>query len=159
MQHRRIVTLLLLAFMPALALFGCSSPGELPAEKLSAADIDEIQVVLAMGNPEYGADSKIIREKDEIEEIVDAFVGATIGVKVAKEDEAVSDTSKYFFYSEGSLIEEFYFNGNDSERIWHDSAWHYISYPGQSPYELFRSSGAEIIIVDENFEEMERPDS
>ncbi len=49
---------------------------------------------------------------------INAFNGASIGKRVKKIDEAVSDVSKYYFYGDDeSLLLMFYFNGNDSERI------------------------------------------
>ena len=42
---------------------GCNSNKGLLTKKIDAKDIDEIQIVTAMGNPEYGAESKIITDK------------------------------------------------------------------------------------------------
>jgi len=72
-------------------------------------------------------------------------------------DLAVAGISRYRLYSDGVLVEEFIFNGNDSERIWYRSGWHYISYPELKPYELYRASEAAVIVVDEDFREMKRP--
>lgn len=138
-------------------LSGCNSTKVLLTDKIEGDDIDNIQIVLAMGNPEYGSESKIITDKNEISELVHAFNNATMGQKVKDGDIVVSDTSKYYFYSNDTLVQLFSFNGNDSERIWYNSNWYYINYPDNKPYELYKSSVAEIIIVDENLNEMERP--
>ena len=50
-------------------------------------EISQIQVVLAMGDPEYSARSKIITDRNEIESMVNAFNAATIG------DEVVAPTA------------------------------------------------------------------
>ena len=154
MKHLMPLTIaILLVLVPT----GCSR--DLLSEPLDASEIDKIQVVLAMGNPEYGADSKIITNRVEIEGLVNAFNGATIGDRVRDSDLAVADASRYYLYSEGSLVREFVFNANDSERIWYNSKWHYISYPDEKPYDLYRASEADVIVVDEDLNEMERPGS
>ncbi len=48
--------LIVAAFFIVAMLSGCSSDRKLLTEKLSPQEIEVIQVVLAMGNPEYGAD-------------------------------------------------------------------------------------------------------
>ncbi len=154
---KRIILIVATCFVAAM-LSGCCSDKNLLTEKLEAQNIETIQVVLAMGNPEYGADSKIIRDESEIQEFVNAFNGASIGKRVKKLDEAVSDASKYYFYGDdSSLLLVFYFNGNDSERIWYNSNWHYICYSGKKPYEIYKDSQAETIVVDEDLNIMERP--
>ncbi len=153
---KRIILIVATYFVVAM-LSGCCSDKDLLTEKLEAQNIETIQVVLAMGNPEYGADSKIIRDESEIQKFVNAFNGASIGKRVKKVDEAVSDVSKYYFYGDYGLLLVFYFNGNDSERIWYNSNWHYISYSGKKPYEIYKDSQAETIVVDEDLNIMERP--
>ena len=153
---KRIILIVVTCFVAAI-LSGCCSDKNLLTEKLEAQNIETIQVVLAMGNPEYGADSKVIRDESEIQEFVNAFNGASIGKRVKKVDEAVSDASKYFFYGDDeSLLLVFYFNGNDSERIWYNSNWHYISYSGKKPFELYKDSQAESIVVDEDLNIMDK---
>lgn len=141
-----IVAIILIIF----TLSGCNSTKDLLTHKIEANDIDKIQIILAMGNPEYGAKSKIITEKDEISSLVDIFNKATIGKKIEDDDIVCSDASKYYFYSKDTLVQQFFFNGNDSERIWYNSNWYYFNYTDKKPYELYKSSVAEIIIVDEN---------
>lgn len=148
---------LTIAILLVLVATGCSR--DLLSEPLDAGEIDQIQVVLAMGNPEYGADSKIITDRGEIEGLVNAFNGATLGDRVQDRDLGVAGASRYYLYSEGSLVREFVFNANDSERIWYNSKWHYISYPDEKPYDLYRASEADVIVVDEDLNEMERPGS
>lgn len=136
---------------------GCNSHKSLLTNKIDVNVIDKIQIVSAMGNPEYGAESKNITEKNEISLLVDAFNNAVVEDKVKGDDVEVSDVSQYYFYSKNTLIKQFSFNGNDSERIWYNSNWYYVNYTDMSPYELYKSSVAEIIIVDEDLKEMERP--
>lgn len=138
----------------ACMLYGCNSDKVLLNDKIKPDDIDKIQIMLAMGNPEYGADSKIITDKDEIREIVDAFNNAAIGSEVKNSDIHVSTPSSYYFYSGNSLIHQFSFNSNDSMRIWRNQKCYYVEYPDKSPYELYQKSNAEIIIVDEELNEL-----
>ncbi|GAA0180907.1 hypothetical protein SH2C18_35200 [Clostridium sediminicola] len=78
-------------------LSGCNSTKDLLTHKIEANDIDKIQIILAMGNPEYDAKSKIITEKDEISSLVDIFNKATIGKKIEDDDIVCSDASKWRF--------------------------------------------------------------
>ncbi len=159
MMNRTVKRLVLLTIAVLLVSVPTGCSNKLLSEPLDAGDIDQIQVVLAMGNPEYGADSKIITNRSEIEGLVNAFNGATIGDRVRDADLGVSDASRYYLYSEGAVVRQFVFNGNDSERIWFSSRWHYINYPDEKPYDLYRASEAEVIVVDEDLNEMERPGS
>ncbi len=153
---KRIILFATIFFVLSM-LLGCYSEKNLLSETLEVENIERIKVVLAMGNPEYGADSKVITDESEIQEFLNAFNGASIGKRVKKVDEVVSDTSKYFFYGDdGSLLLVFYFNGNDSERIWYNSNWHYVSYPDKKPFELYKDSQAETIVVDEDLNIMDK---
>ena len=95
-----------------------------------------------------------IIDKDEIKRFVDTFNSATISDKVESDNIAISGSSTYYFYSKDALVKRFSFNGNDSERIWYNSSWYHISYPDKKPYELYKSSSAQIIIVDRNLNEL-----
>lgn len=151
------INIILIIFLIIFTISACSSSKSLLNDKIEARDINKIQIVLAMGNPKYGAESKIITDKNEISQIVDAFNNAVIGKKVKDDNIVISDTSQYYFYMDDTLVHKFSFNGNDSERIWYNSDWYYINYSHKKPYELYKSSLEEIIIVDENLNEMERP--
>ena len=134
-----------------LLLSGCSNNSNaLLDEKINPDDIDTIQVVLSMGNPVYGADSKIITDRNEIEAFVRAFNSAELGDTVISEP---GFHSIYYFL----LIHRFIFNHNDTFGILWNSEWRHISYDGKTPFELFRASTASIIVVDENKVEIERP--
>ncbi len=139
-------------------MLSCTSSPSLVSPPLDPESIDEILVVLAMGNPDYGADSKRITDPDEIRRMVGVFNGATLGRRVRDIDLAVADTSTYYFYRDGERVQSFIFNGNDSERIAHQSRWHWVHYPAAKPFDHYRASEAEVIVVDEDLEEMERPD-
>ncbi len=154
----------IVAVFVAVAVFslvlagGCTFYKELVGVDLDADTISHIQVVLAMGNPLYGADSKTITDRSEIESLVDALNQASVGKKVGDADLAVSDASRYYLYSQTTLVREFVFNGNDTERVWYRGGWRYVIYPGQNPYQIYRDSAAEVMVVDENLEQIERPD-
>lgn len=142
----------------AVTIAGCGPAGSpLLTESLDAEEVTGIFVVLAMGNPEYGADSRMIEDPGEIDALVEAFNGASVGERVKDVDLAVADTSRYRVYRGDVLIEEIVFNGNDSERVWHSSGWRYVSYPDETPYDIYRNSEAEIVVVDEDLQPMQRP--
>lgn len=147
---RMVCVVVLMIFI----LTGCNKSKDLVASKMVASEVDKIQVVLAMGNPEYGAKSKVINDKDEINKLVKSFNSATIDKKVNEDDVVIAGTSKYYFYNKEELINEFMFNGNDSKRIWYNSGWHYIKYDDNVPYEIYKSSKAKIVIVDEKLNKM-----
>lgn len=149
----------LLVFIFTTFMFvGCSSSKPFLTEKINTKDINKIQVVLAMGNPKYGAESKIITDKDEIMAMIDTFNGAKLKAKVKDDDIAVSDCSTYYFFYDNNAIKKILFNGNDSERIFKDSKVYYINYgDNQKPIEIYENSKAEEIIVDEQLNQMERP--
>ncbi|MDR2183666.1 MAG: hypothetical protein LBE55_05780 [Clostridiales bacterium] len=145
------------SIMLLLMFSGCSTSNALLDDKINLDDIDAIQVVLAMGNPAYGADSKIITDRNEIDAFVRAFNSATIGDEVDPLNVGIGFHSSYYIYSGNSLVHQFRFNVNDTSVIWWNEGWHYIYYDGNTPFELFQISTAPVIVVDENRVEMERP--
>lgn len=127
-------------------------------EKINEEEINKIQVVLAMGNPEYGAESKIITDKDEIKAIIHTFNSAYLKAKVKDDDIVVSNCSTYYFYNDDKVIKKIFFNGNDSQRVFKDLKVYYIDYKDkQKPIEIYKNSKAEEIIVDEQLNKIERP--
>ena len=147
------ISIVILLFM----LSACNAYIELLDDKINPNDIDTIQVVLAMGNPAYGADSKIITDRNEIEAFVHAFNSATIGDVVNPLNLGTGFSSLYYLYSGGSVIHRFVFHVNETGIIRWNSNWHYIYYDGNTPFELYQASTATVIVVDENRVEMERP--
>ena len=162
MKRKLLVVLVLLI---AVTIAGCGPAGSrLLSEPLDAEEVTGILVVLAMGNPEYGADSKMIENRGEIDALVASLNGASIGARVNDMDLAVADASRYHIYRGDVLVQEVVFNGNDSERawyharrFWHRSGWHYVNYPDETPYQLYRDSDAEVVVVDEELRPMQRP--
>lgn len=137
---------------------GCSEK-QLMNEQIESNNINKIQVITAMGNPIYGADSKIIIDTNEIKLFVDTFNSATIGKKVNDDDIGVGSVSYYYFYSNDQLLAGFAFNVNDTNVIWYDNNYCYVNYDEnlKTPFELYQNSNAEVIVVDENGNELERP--
>ena len=136
---------------------GCSSSNSLLDRAIDPADIDKIQFVQAMGNPAYGAYSKIITARNEIAAFVDAINGAVV-VDVAIQELGFHST--LLFFNGDDVLFQFFFNVNDTERVLHNSAYsrfYSVEYPGLTPFELYLASSAEVIVVDEDLVEMERP--
>ncbi|WP_458408389.1 hypothetical protein [Anaerotignum sp.] len=141
-----------------LCLSGCGKR-ELLKEKLEAAKIDKVVVTMAMGNPAYGADCKIITDPKEVQDFVFLFNNAEVDEKIDKEDEWVADSGSYAFFSGEEQVMKFNVNANDPERIWINDAFYEIEYPDDmaDPYGLYSYSNAEKIVVDENGNPMKRP--
>jgi len=141
-----------------IVLSSCGPITSFPGDPLEQEDIDRVQVVLAMGNPEYGADCRMITDADEVRAMVRALDGARIGGRVRDMDLYVAQASRYRFFSGDRLVREHFFNGNDTERAWVKDGFRYVTYPEKTPYDLYRGSGAPVYVVDEDLEEMIRPD-
>ena len=114
---------------------------------------------MAMGNPAYGAECKIITDPKEVQDFVFLFNNAEVDEKIDKEDEWVALSGSYTFFSGEEQVAKFNVNANDPERIWINDAFYEIEYPDDmvDPYGLYSYSDAEIIVVDENGQEMIRP--
>lgn len=138
-------------------LSGCGQK-ELLEEKIGKGVVDKIVVTLAMGNPAYGADCRVITDAEEIEAFLAAFNEAKVGKRVPAGEEWVADYSSYALYCGEELLVEICCNGNDSERVWDGEGFRYVSYGEQPlPFTLYESSAAEEIVVDIDGNEMERP--
>ena len=151
-MRKNIVIILLFCVLMLAA--GCSSSNYLLDNNIDPNSIDKIQFVQAMGNPTYGADSRIITERSEIASLVDAFNGAVVGDEIGHD---VSLHSTILFFSGDIVAHQFFFNGNDTERVLLNSRFYSVRYPGLTPFELYLESTAEVIVVDENLVEIERP--
>ena len=139
-------------------LVGCSD-NSLLKEQLVDSEIDEVHIVTAMGNPEYGADSKTITSPKEIELLIETFNSAKVGNKVQEDEIGIGETSSYSFLSDDKLISKFEFNVNNSKIIWHNGNYHYVEYDKdlKTPFEIYKNSKAEVVVVDIDGKEMERP--
>jgi len=112
-----------------------------------------------MGNPAYGANSKIVTARSEIARFVDAFNGAIVGDEIRLEDMGIGFPSIIIFFSGDTIAYRFGFNVNDTERVFLNSRLYYVEYPDLTPFELYLESSAEVIVVDLDLNEMERPSS
>lgn len=141
-----------------LCLAGCGKR-ELLQEKLNVAEIDKVVVTMAMGNPVYGADCKVITDAREVQEFVDVFNNAYVDEKVNTGEEWVAESGSYAFYRGDELLLKLNVNGNDPERIWINDAFYEIDYPDhmKDPYKQYSQSTAETIVVDANGDRMIRP--
>ena len=138
-------------------LSGCGKR-ELLKEKLDASKIDKVVVTMAMGNPAYGAECKIITDPQEVQDFIYLFNNAEVDEKIDKEEEWVALSGSYTFFSGEEQVAKFNVNANDPERIWINDAFYEIEYPDDmvDPYGLYSYSDAEIIVVDENGNQMKK---
>lgn len=155
---KKITTIVSMLLLMLMMFTGCSEK-QLISEQIESNNINKIQVITAMGNPAYGADSKNITDTKEIKLFVDTFNSAIIGNKVDDGDIGVGSASYYYFYFNDELLARFTFNVNDTNIIWNDNNYYYINYDEnlKTPFELYQNSNAEVIVVDENGNKMERP--
>ncbi len=142
-----------------LCFTACSTNNELLKDKMDESVISKIQIVTAMGNPEFGSDSKIITDMEEIIAMVRLFNNAVVAKKVDDSDVVIADASYYYIYIDDEEITKFIFNGNDTTRIWFNDTWHYVTYGESSdtPFKLYKDSKAEVMLVDENLNVIARP--
>ena len=152
--------LLVCGLVCMLCLSGCGKR-ELLAEKLDVNKIDKVVVTMAMGNPAYGADCKVITDAREVQEFVDVFNNAYVEEKVDKGEEWVALSGSYTFFSGEEQVLKLNVNGNDPERVWINDAFYEIDYPDhmEDPYKQYCLSKAETVVVDENGDRMTRPEA
>ena len=72
-----------------LCLSGCGKR-ELLEEKLDETKIDKVVVTMAMGNPVYGSECKVITDPKEVQDFVFLFNNAEVDEKIEKKDEWVA---------------------------------------------------------------------
>lgn len=108
--------------------------------------VDKIIVVLSMGNPKYGAESKTITNHEDIDLFVKSLNHAKLGKKAQPSDVM---PSYYYFYSNDILIAEFSFNGNDSDVIFINENYYHVIYSENMsrPYELYQHADAETVTI------------
>ena len=151
--------LIAFVFGVLLMLAGCNSSNSLLDSTIDPNDIDRVQFVQAMGNPAYGADSKIITERSEITRFVEAFNGAVVGDEVSQEDLGTGFPYTILFFSGDTIAHQFFFHVNNTEWVFLNSSFYYVEYPNLTPFQLYLMSNARVIVVDENLVEIERPHS
>ncbi|ONI46572.1 hypothetical protein AN640_00660 [Candidatus Epulonipiscium fishelsonii] len=115
-------------------------------------EVSRIQVIGTMGNPMYGADSKIIVNREEIKNFVNTFNSGEIGKKVKEKDILIGFSNKYIFFDEDKVIAEYNFNVNNTNIIGIDGEFYYIKYDKklELPNELYEKSKSQKIVVDSN---------
>ena len=113
---------------------------------------------MAMGNPAYGAECKIITDPKEVQDFIYLFNNAEVDEKIDSGEEWVADSGSYMFFSGEEQVVKFNVNGNDPERIWINDAFYEIEYPDDmvDPYGLYSYSDSKIIIVDEKGNPLEK---
>ncbi len=149
---KKIIGLIFVIFM-TLTLVGCEKKDNIAS--LNVEDIEKIVVTLAMGNPDYGADSKTITDKMEIQQMVELFNSAELGQVVAEDDLEVATTSTYAFYDDEKCLRTFEFNGNNSEILFWENEAREVIYEKKTPYTLYNESVAEVVLVDSQGNELD----
>lgn len=134
----------------SFALQGTDNVGE---QVLRYADVDRIQIVTSMGNPQYGAEGKVITDEETLKQFVDLFNSAEVEDKLmSEEDLRIAMPSRYKLYQGERLVKEFVFNGNDTGILWVDGGYRAVSYPEflPNPYELYqKAEGKEVMVYDD----------
>lgn len=138
---------LMLALVCVIVLASCNN-NEDSIANFKEDEIEKIVITLAMGNTEYGADSKIITDKTEIAQMIEVFNSAVLGSIVGEENLGVGATSTYAFYDDEKCLKAFEFNVNDSEILFWGEDPREVIYTDKLPYHLYNESNAETITVD-----------
>lgn len=152
---KRITTIILIVLATCFILNGCGTTRKLA--DIEEQKVSKIQVISTMGNPEYGADSKIFMDKSEIKDFVTTFNSGIIGEKVSDDDILIGFTSRYTFYNGDKIIAEFYFNANNTKVVALEKGYYFVDYgeKADSPYELYQDSKSTEIVVDLDGKEMD----
>ncbi|MEG0833441.1 MAG: hypothetical protein RSG78_05420, partial [Oscillospiraceae bacterium] len=69
---KKFISTVLMLCCFAVLFFACGSKKE-SISNFKHEDVDKIQVINSMGNPAYGAESKIITDKKEVADFLDTF--------------------------------------------------------------------------------------
>ncbi|MEG2608976.1 MAG: hypothetical protein RR964_09945 [Lachnospiraceae bacterium] len=153
---RRVLGLVITLTLVMMTFAGCSDKmGSLTA--LDENEVDKIVVTIAMGNPEYGADSKTITDKDEISSFIELLNNSHVGGSPSEDEIGIGGTSTYVFYKNDEIQKTLSFNVNDTKIVWFDKKWRDAVYAEGSlnPYELYEKSKGELVIVNDEGNEMD----
>jgi len=131
---------------------GCTKDNSNMSVSIREPNVTKIQIVKAMGNPQYGAESKIFTNEDEVSSLIDAMNNITIEEKVKSGDMGVGDDIDFYYYLDDGTINEFQFRSHNT--IWLAEDLYYISFNGKSIFDIYDSSSTEEIKVDKNLKEM-----
>lgn len=153
---KKIIFLIVASCCLMLLLTACHTKNESISD-FQYEQIDKIQIISTMGNPEYGADSRVITDENEMKELIDTFNSGIIGKKLADTDIKIGFMSRYFFYHNGEVVVEYGFNANDTNTIWWNDAYRNISYGenAKTPFAIYQDSQSPKIVVDKDGQEMD----
>lgn len=151
MKEVKGIFVVCIAFFAVLVLSACAESSRFLSEPMNAAQVSAVHITMAMGNPAYGADSKIITDREEIRELVELFNSAVVTAKVEDENLADAMSSTYIFLSGKEKVGHFVFNGDNTKVAIYKKVFHHIEYPDRSatPLELYQKSKAKNMAVDE----------
>lgn len=153
---RKIIFPSILILMTSICLISCSKYESIDG-KIGTVMIDKVQVVEPMANPEYGARSKIITDEEEVVEFIRLVINSEVRDKVNQSDIVDEGASRYLFFSNGKLKSEYYFNGNDTTKIFLNNDFYNVSYGKAKTtlFDIYEKSEAPIIIVDEKLNQIQ----
>ena len=152
---RKIISIILI-IVCTLSISACTTKTR-PLADLDYNSINKVQVISAMGNPAYGADSKIIVAKQEVENFIITFNSGIVGEKIGDDDILIGFTSKYIFYNDNNEVAQFYFNANNTKVVALENVYYDVKYGKDidSPYKLYKNSKSSEIVVDIDGKEMD----
>ncbi|MEM1485055.1 hypothetical protein V6615_09260 [Oscillospiraceae bacterium PP1C4] len=146
---------LFLVFACIATLVACTKKTNRLAD-LDYDSINKIQIISSMGNPAFGADSKIITDEEEIKQFVTSFNSGIIGKKISSDDIAIGFSSRYIFSNNDKIIAEYCFNVNNTKIVEIGNDYYFVEYGDEdSPYKLYVNSPSSEIVVDIDGKEMD----
>ncbi|MEG1181623.1 MAG: hypothetical protein RSD39_06305, partial [Oscillospiraceae bacterium] len=153
---KKFISTVLMLCCFAVLFFACGSKKE-SISNFKHEDVDKIQVINSMGNPAYGAESKIITDKKEVADFLDTFNGGILGQKAKDKDVKIGFSSRYLLYKDEKIIAEYFFNCNDTSLILLNDEYRKVTYANdaKTPLELYESSKSGKIVVDIAGQEMD----
>ena len=134
----------------SILLIGCAREQRAMVEKtLTADDITTIQVMIDFnGNPNGKNEAKLITDKSEIVDMVNAFRNASLGKAIGN---IYGNSSVFRFMSGNNLVSEFVFTTSRSHAIYQDNTCYETLFGKGDPWAYYEKSTAPIIFVDNKY--------
>ncbi|ONI42036.1 hypothetical protein AN639_02700 [Candidatus Epulonipiscium fishelsonii] len=148
-MNKKWILIGIVIFCALIIYFG---KNETNLASINKNEVSSIQIIGTMGNPMYGADSKIIVNREEIKNFVNTFNSGEIGKKVKDTDVMIGFLNKYIFFDGDKVIAEYKFNTNNTNILGIEDEFYYVKYDKnlELPNELYTKSKSPKIVVDIN---------